>query len=176
MKWMLIIMLSMGLSGKQVIIDFTKESDLIGWQVINDGVMGGVSEGDLFVNKEGHGVFHGFVSTANNGGFSMVRFQFNPVEVKTATVALLRIKGDGKRYQFRVKSSRNDRHSYVQFFQTNGEWQEVEIELGEMRPSFRGQALKMPNYPGNVMEEVAFLIGNKKAEPFRLEIDYIHLK
>jgi NADH dehydrogenase [ubiquinone] 1 alpha subcomplex assembly factor 1 len=34
----------------------------------------------------------------------------------------------------------------------------------------------MENYPGEQMEMIAFLIGNKKAEPFKLEIDSIVLK
>jgi hypothetical protein len=31
----------------------------------------------------------------------------------------------------------------------------------------------MPNYPGNQLGEIGFLIGNKKAENFLLEVDRI---
>ena len=42
-----------------------------------------------------------------------------------------------------------------------------------MYPSWRGMKLDMPNYPGESMEEIAFLIANYKAEQFRLEIKEI---
>jgi hypothetical protein len=45
-----------------------------------------------------------------------------------------------------------------------------------MYPSFRGQKLELPNYPGQSMEEIAFLIANKTAETFALEIDRIELE
>ena len=55
-------------------------------------------------------------------------------------------------------------------------WQEIEIALSDLYPSFRGYKMNMPNFPGETMEELAFLIANKKAEDFRLEIDKIELQ
>jgi hypothetical protein len=45
-----------------------------------------------------------------------------------------------------------------------------------MYPSFRGRILDMPNYDKANLEEIAFLIGNKKAEKFELKIDFIKLE
>ena len=45
-----------------------------------------------------------------------------------------------------------------------------------MYPSFRGYELNQPNYDGVQMEEIAFLISNKKEESFRLLIDAITLQ
>lgn len=173
---LLIIFTGMSLTGILEVFKFSKETDLSHWQVINDGVMGGLSEGHLIVNNKGNGVYYGSVSLDNNGGFSSVRYRLDPIRVKHFSRAVIRVKGDGKRYQFRVKSSTNERHSYISYFHTNGEWQEIQIDLNSMYPSFRGQRLDRPNYPGNVLEEIAFLIGNKKAEAFQLEIDYIQLR
>ena len=86
------------------------------------------------------------------------------------------MKGDGKRYQFRVKTSSYDRASYITHFQTSGEWETVEISLADMYPAFRGMKLNRPNFSGEKMEHIAFLISNKQAEIFRLEIDKIELK
>jgi NADH dehydrogenase [ubiquinone] 1 alpha subcomplex assembly factor 1 len=44
-----------------------------------------------------------------------------------------------------------------------------------MYPAFRGKKLDLPNFDHNYMEEIAFLIGNKKPEKFRLLIDQIEL-
>ncbi len=146
------------------------------WFVIDDGVMGGRSQGQFFINPEGNGIFTGRVSLENNGGFSSVRHRFPTLTTQQYSKCLIRLKGDGKRYQFRVKSSIYDRHSYISYFQTTTEWQVIEIPLKQMYPTFRGRKLNIPNFPAEKMEEIAFLVGNKKAETFKLEIDYISLQ
>lgn len=158
------------------IFNFNSSSDLNKWLIINDGVMGGLSKGQFAINDSGNGVFWGTISLDNNGGFSSVRYQFPEMDVYQYQSVVLRLRGDGKRYQFRVKTSQTDRHSYIHYFQTNGEWQEVVIPLSDMYPSFRGRKLNMPNYPGQKMSELTFLIANYKVESFRLEIDNIELK
>ena len=47
--------------------------------------------------------------------------------------------------------------------------------MSDMYPAFRGRRLNMNNLQPNAIQEIAFLIGNKKAETFRLEIDSISL-
>jgi hypothetical protein len=159
-----------------LLFDFKPDSDLSNWYVVDDGVMGGRSQGNFELHPEGYAVFSGTVSLENNGGFSSVRYSFREKEVRPYKKVVLRLKGDGKRYQFRVKSSRYDRASYIQYFETSGEWQDIEIALSDLYPTFRGRTLDRPNYSGEVMEEVTFLIGNKKAEPFRLLIDKIEFE
>ena len=43
------------------------------WQTVNDGVMGGRSDGRFQVNPEGNLEFFGMLSLENNGGFASVR-------------------------------------------------------------------------------------------------------
>ncbi|MBR8534191.1 CIA30 family protein [Carboxylicivirga sediminis] len=177
MKLFLVILIGMvAITGEKTIYDFSKNDNASGWQVINDGVMGGMSKGYLAINNAGNGLFHGYVSLENNGGFSSVRYRCEQVNVSPYSTAVIRLKGDGKRYQFRVKTNREDRHAYIQYFNTTGDWQLIEIDLDKMYPTFRGRQLNMPNYPVYKLEEVAFLIANKRAEAFQLEIDYIRLR
>jgi NADH dehydrogenase [ubiquinone] 1 alpha subcomplex assembly factor 1 len=44
-----------------------------------------------------------------------------------------------------------------------------------MYPSFRGRTLDMPNFESDFIEELRFLIGNKKPQNFELIIDKIEL-
>ena len=44
-----------------------------------------------------------------------------------------------------------------------------------MYPSFRGRKLNKENFNKTSIEEIGFLIGNKKQEKFNLEIDKIEL-
>ena len=60
------------------IFDFSKESDLRNWRIVDDVVMGGKSDGNFYINKDGHATFSGTVSLENNGGFSSVRHWFKP--------------------------------------------------------------------------------------------------
>lgn len=159
-----------------LLVDFTNDSNTANWYVVDDTVMGGRSAGNFKLNNEGHGEFSGMISLENNGGFSSLRYVFKKIEVTNYSKAVIRLKGDKKKYQFRVKSNRNDYYSYVSEFTTSGQWQEIEVSFKEMYPSFRGRKLNMPNFASNYIEEITFLIGNKKPEKFKLEIDKIELK
>ena len=169
----LIIFLLMSTS---IIIDFDKEANIDNWRIVNDVVMGGKSTAAFQLNENGHGVFSGNVSLENNGGFASVRYRFPKIIVKNYKNIKLKVKGDGKRYQFRIKASQNDRHSYIQYFETNKEWPTITIPLSEMYPTFRGYTLDIPNFEADKIEEIAILIGNKKAEDFEIIIDSIVLE
>lgn len=156
-----------------VIFDFTKESDLKSWYVVNDTVMGGESAGKMGTDEAGNGLFEGHVSLDNNGGFTSIRYDAGKTQLQGHTKFIIVLKGDGKTYQFRVKTNNRDYYSYIYSFETSGNWQTIEIPFNNMVPSFRGQNLNMPNFPGAYMEEIGFLIGNKKAEDFKITIDNI---
>ncbi len=158
------------------IYDFNPSSTLSDWYVVNDGVMGGLSQGKLELSKDGHGVFRGKVSLENNGGFSSIRFPFDTKVVSDYTYMVLRIKGDGKRYQIRVKPKRSLYYSFITYIETSGAWETIRIPMREMYPVFRGYRLNQPKYDGIQLAEIGILIGNKKAEEFRLEIDAIYLE
>jgi len=157
------------------IFDFDKESDIQNWIIVDDVVMGGRSSGTFKLNADGHGVFEGYISLANNGGFSSVRYGFEKIPVKEYTKIIITLKGDGKEYQFRVRASSGDYYSYIATFVTSGEWEEIEIPLEDMYPSFRGRRLDLPNFSDDYIEQITFLIGNKKQEKFKLLIDKIEL-
>ena len=159
-----------------IIFDFNKKSNMANWRVIDDGVMGGLSRGNLIINKEGHAEYSGYVTTDNNGGFSSIRYNFENKDVSNYNHVVLKIKGDGKSYQFRLKETRTQRYSYIQTFETTGEWEVIKIPLKDFYPSFRGYKLNKPNFNSDTIEEIAFLIGNKTNEYFKLKIDNIILK
>ncbi len=176
MKHLIFMIITTNLMLSQTIFNFNKETFSNEWIVTNDVVMGGKSFGEFTVSNEGHGVFKGEVSLENNGGFSSVRYKFKKIEVFNFTSIILKIKGDCKKYQFRIKASSSDYYSYIGAFETTNEWQEIQISLNNMYPAFRGKTLNKPNFKENFIEEIAFLIGNKKQENFELLIDSIELQ
>lgn len=159
-----------------LIYDFNINSSPKDWRIIDDDVMGGLSQGKFSIDAAGNGVFQGKVSLENNGGFSSVRYQFEKLNVSKNSRISIRLKGDGKNYQFRVKDIVNNYYSYITIFKTSGNWETIEIKLSDLYPSFRGQKLNSPNFNSDSIEEIVFLIGNKKKESFQLILDKIELE
>lgn len=161
--------------GSKVIFDFNKNPDIQDWNIVDDIVMGGRSSSTFELNSDGYGVFSGIISLENNGGFSSVHYQFKKMKVHQDNKIMVKLKGDGKNYQLRIKDNSGNYYSYIAPFTTSGEWQEIEIPLKSMFPSFRGRKLDRPNFSKDNIEEITFLIGNKKNEKFELLIDKIML-
>ena len=161
---------------EDTLFDFSTADQMDAWRVVNDGVMGGLSQSQMMLSGENTAVFQGNVSLDNNGGFASVRAI--PTTNKTAghTGIRLRVKGDGKNYQLRLRTdNRFDGASYRSEFSTQkGEWIVIDMPFEEMAPTFRGRVLA--DYPAvdpSQIQQLGFLISNKVAEPFRLEVDWI---
>ena len=161
---------------QNVVFTFSNEASLKGWNIVNDDVMGGISESNLIINNDGNGVFFGNISTAYNGWFASIRYNCKRQYINEYKNLILRIKGDRKEYQFRIKSSAEDYYSYVYAFNTTGEWEIITIPLDSMYPSYRGRRLNMKNFNKNYLEQISFLIGNKRNENFNLLIDSMILE
>lgn len=166
----------MGVTEPLTLIDFKGSSSLSGWAVVDDVVMGGRSDSRIVIHDSGYAIFEGEVSLENNGGFSSVRYRMEPILAEGYSKAVIRLKGDGKKYQFRLRADRADAHTYTRSFETTGRWETIEIPLNEMTPTWRGMKLRISNYSGGKLSEVGILIGNKKAEKFRLELESIKLE
>ena len=98
------------------IFEFNSNCDIDNWQIINDVVMGGRSTASLFVDENQNGVFEGYISTENNGGFSSIQLNTGKIEIGSFKNIELNIKGDGGTYQIRLKNSNKVAHSYTYNF------------------------------------------------------------
>ena len=146
MKFFICTLILVSSMTPQVIFDFNKNSNIHNWIIVDDEVMGGESSSTFELNADGYGVFKGDISIENNGGFSSVRYRFKKMLIKDYTKIMVKLKGDGKMYQFIIKSNSGENYSFVTPFSTSGEWQDIEIPLKDMYPSFRGIRLNQPNF------------------------------
>jgi NADH dehydrogenase [ubiquinone] 1 alpha subcomplex assembly factor 1 len=160
----------------QKIYIFSTQTNMKDWRIVNDGVMGGVSSSTMVLTNTGHGQFAGRVSLANNGGFASVQCDQLVQLQPDKKWIVLRVKGDGKPYEFRLKASASQPESYVHPFVTTGEWQTIRLEISAFYPQFRGRKLNLPNFNFQTIAQMSFLIANKKEEDFQLLIDYIGLE
>ncbi len=175
MKYLILLSLLISTNKPTVIFDFNENADVRYWQVVNDGVMGGLSKGNFKLTDEGNGLFFGKVSLENNGGFSLLRYSCKPISTQDTEYIKLTVKGDGGSFSFRVKESSRDYYSYETSIATSGEWEEIFIPLANLSPVFRGRKLNFGDFQGSKIEEIAILRGNKKAESFSIEIDKIEM-
>ena len=84
----------------QSITEFSAEENArMGWQIVNDGVMGGLSEGKVEFTGEGIMKFSGTLSLQNNGGFTTARSEPVDLNLSNDLGLLLLVKGDGRTYQ-----------------------------------------------------------------------------
>jgi monofunctional biosynthetic peptidoglycan transglycosylase len=144
------------------------------WPYINDGVMGGVSSGRMSAG-DGYATFQGTVSFENNGGFSSVRSPAVVHDLSMFEGLILRIRGDGKRYGFRLKTDASfDGVSYqVQIEPPAGEWAEISAPFTDFIPVYRGRVVR--DHPPLDPSRIATfgLIISRQEGPFRIDIEYV---
>ena len=159
-----------------VLFDFQKSSKLTDWRIVNDGVMGGLSQSEIVLSESNTAIFQGTVSLENNGGFSSIRTSPRFYKLDGYRGIILRLKGDGKKYQFRLRmNDRFDGISYRYHFKTDiNRWVIIRVPFNECVPVFRGRTLYdvEPITPKKI-QQIGFLISDKQAGPFKLEIDWI---
>ena len=156
--------------------DFSQPDAADGWEIENDGVMGGESSSRMKITEQGNLKFWGEVSLANDGGFASVQRYFAEMDISAYRKIRCRVKGDRKTYQLMLKAHRNERPQYIQAFTTQrDEWQTVALPLDAFYPVFHGERLDLPNFAGETLAGTRFFIGNEKAESFTLLVKWIEL-
>ncbi|MGD8699988.1 MAG: CIA30 family protein [Gemmatimonadales bacterium] len=158
-----------------VLVDFAR-STAADWYVVNDGVMGGVSSSDMEVTADGTGVFAGRLSLENNGGFASVRTAPATSDLSAFAGLVLRVRGDGRRYQMRLRTdARFDGLAYRAEFDTEADrWITVVLPFDAFVPTFRGYV--PPNAPPldpGAIRQFGLLIADGQEGEFRLEVERI---
>jgi hypothetical protein len=130
----------------QLVFDFSQPTEALQdvWGALDDVVMGGVSESNMQILNN-VALFAGTVSTANSGGFASVRTRnFDPpLDLANADGVELRVKGDGNRYKFMLRSeTRWDGIAYCYSFDTLADqWITVRIPFDALIPVFRAKTV-----------------------------------
>jgi len=146
------------------------------WQTVNDGVMGGVSDGLFRITERQTLQFYGTLSLENNGGFASVRSRPRALGLQTGDTLVARVRGDGREYQLNLYvSGRVMAFSYRAPVKTrSGEWIEVAVPLDRFEATSFGRVLRGagPVDPRSVTS-IGFLLAEKTPGPFALEVAWI---
>lgn len=161
-------------AAKRVLMDFNSEGEPA-WVAVNDGVMGGVSEGRV-ARRDGRMQFTGDVSLENNGGFASTRTRGRQYDLSAYEGFVVRLRGDGKKYDFTVRTDLFIPGGYYRFgFETRaGEWQDVRMPFDTFRAtSFGRDVAGAPAMNTGDIRSVGFIISDKQTGEFALEVEEI---
>jgi NADH dehydrogenase [ubiquinone] 1 alpha subcomplex assembly factor 1 len=146
------------------------------WFAQNDNVMGGISDGRAEL-RDGLLHFTGALSFENNGGFAQVKIRGVAGDWRGKKGLRLRVLGDGRTYQLRLSTDARYRGSNISYrveFPTRaGEWAELDLAFADLIPSHHGNDLDGPPVNLAQVEELSFLIADKRDTPFALKVDWI---
>jgi monofunctional biosynthetic peptidoglycan transglycosylase len=163
----------------QPLFDFTEADAAKEWQTVNDGVMGGVSDGKFKITDAKTMEFFGTLSLANNGGFASVRTKAKKLAFEKGDTLVVKVRGDGREYMLNLYPNKQRvAYSYRATVQTKkDEWTEVKIPLDKFEATSFGRMVKNAGAinPAEI-NALGFMLGDKKAGPFKLEIEWIKVE
>lgn len=146
------------------------------WVLVNDTVMGGVSQSGLVGTPDGTALFSGVLSLENNGGFASVRSMPKVTPLGEYSGIELLVRGDGSRYQLRLRTDGNlDGVAYRASFDTVAEeWLLVRLPFSDFVPTFRGRVpVNHPQLDADQIKSFGLMITDKQAGRFSLEMAWI---
>lgn len=155
------------------LVNFKNDPKQMIGKITNDGVMGGLSKGNLKRNESGSMIFSGILSLENNGGFSLWRVAEGKWNLSAAKGVKLRVKGDGRTYKLRLATNERYRFGRVAFQADlptkKGEWTDVTVPFFKLQASWRGRELKNKFDPAEV-REIGIILADKTPGIFKLEV------
>lgn len=159
-----------------LLTDFSAESTDLGWYVLNDNVMGGRSEGE-FTLADGELLFTGRTNT-RGGGFSSIRTRELDLDLSRYAGVRLRVKGDGRRYTWRLTTAarwRGREVSYWADFATRaGAWETVDIPFASFVPRYRGSRLDGPALDAEQITGMGLMIYDNLDGRFEVRLAAVH--
>jgi NADH dehydrogenase [ubiquinone] 1 alpha subcomplex assembly factor 1 len=165
---------SLALAEEQTLFDFAKTGSSSEWRAVNDNVMGGVSSGKIETDN-GSLIFNGKLSLENNGGFASIRSgSLRGLDLSSNTGLNIRVRGDGRTYALNINSQAAWNLLYRGEFKTKtGAWLEYRIPFKDLKPTYFGNTLPGPKIDASKLEYVGFILADKQAGPFTLEVAWI---
>ena len=174
MKFILALMfiaLTSNASDTIPLLDTNGKTSKIKWNIVNDTVMGGRSSSRWSKNSSALS-FEGFLSLENNGGFASVRHDLDNINLSSTDGIFIKVKGDGRKYQFRIRSQASRWANYSQEFKTKKDTvQSFFLPYKDFKPSWRGRSVRnVPTLTGKDVRGIGFLLGDKVQGKFKLDI------
>lgn len=157
-------------------IDFGTKADTQNWLVVNDGVMGGLSKGNIEWKEESL-LFKGTVSLENNGGFTSIRSPYSDMDLSKYETVTVHYRSEGQSMGLTLNV---DQRFYIPNFKTileitDGEWKTVTVPLLDFKQYQVGRLTGQMATKEDLAEVIrlGIITNDKKANAFMIEMDCI---
>lgn len=154
------------------LFDFSDPNE-VGWQVVNDGVMGGRSKGHVEI-EDGRLRFSGTLVT-RGGGFTSIRTP-QTLDLSGFQGLELRVRGNGRTFEVEVNDGRRYGWRSVSRrapFETDTGWRTVRVPFPALRATVFGRRVDVPPVQLDRVERIGFYILDGVDGPFELEVDSV---
>lgn len=149
------------------------------WSAVNDGVMGGLSEGKVSYSDEVLS-FVGSVSLRNNGGFASVRSNYEERNLSRWQSVTIRYRCEGQSLSFGLE---HYQRWYLPKYkvllpETDMKWEEMTFQLADFKEYKIGRPTGSFINQANLAKIIRlnFMTNDKKEGDFKAEIDFITFK
>jgi monofunctional biosynthetic peptidoglycan transglycosylase len=161
------------------LLDFAGPEAATKWQAVNDGVMGGISDGRFKITTDNTLEFFGTLSLENNGGFASVRTKPTDLDIQAGDTLVAQVKGDGREYVLNIYTkSRRMAFSYrAPLPTTKDEWTEVRVPLADFIPTAFGRRVQgMGPVEPDQINGLGFMLSDKKPGKFQMQVEWMKVE
>lgn len=163
----------------RTLADFSLAGEVERWQVVNDGVMGGLSRGRIAPADANAMRFWGNINT-NGGGFSSIRHRLASGAMEGATHVRVTMKGDGRAYQLSLRSNASMFGRSVAYRGTlrpqgKSDWKVATIALSDLEPSIFGRRVPAGPFDPAAARSIGFILADGQDGPFEMQVRRIEV-
>lgn len=148
----------------RTLVDLSDPDEFARWEVVNDGVMGGLSKGHI--EQAGDALsFSGTINT-NGGGFTSLRQMVREGAMAGARTLRIVYSGDARTYEVTLRSDARERGRRIAYRATltpeesTGEWSVAVIDLANLETSLFGQQVDAPSFATQEAHSVGLIIAD----------------
>lgn len=157
-------------------IKFGTNGNSTNWTIVNDGVMGGLSQSTV-IAYEDYVLFSGATSLKNNGGFVSYRSPYKNYNLANYTTVEIKFKSTGRTFFFQLDAYRawwypNYKHS---FSSNSNEWNTIQLPLKDFKEYRVGKQTGKNIDPSQLNDilRLGIILFDKKEGPFEIQVEYI---
>ncbi|MEM6584225.1 MAG: CIA30 family protein [Pseudomonadota bacterium] len=156
------------------LVDFSEPQEFDRWRVVNDGVMGGLSSGQM--RRDGEWMRYSGVINTNGGGFSSIRRPLERGALANAVALKFNHDSDGRAYKLLLRSSASYRGRRISFqapIPAQGDG--ALVDLADLKGSLRGYAIPNARFERGEAVEIGIILADGRDGPFEMALRSIEI-
>ena len=158
------------------VIDHSEQGAENPWQTVNDGVMGGRSQGGS-VLEEGVLTFAGVTNT-NGGGFSSLRMRVSPGLIAGADHLKVQMRRDARAYSITLRTNVTSWGRRIAFRgpivgAPDAAWGEGIVKFDTLKASIWGRPVPGAEFDPSEVVEIGVIIYDGEDGPFQMQLERI---